>query len=468
MENSKVVGGDEDVVITMKGAPGVAYTVFAHSATFPDGSKVGRMTLSQVHGDKVPMAPPNGTSPALVGTLQPARVKFNPPVRIQVPNSSALPAGQVVEVYSFDHDLEQFVSGGTARVSDDGSVIVSDPGFGLRVSGWHAAPPPPPPPTCADGCNTNDPCRSGTCGSDGQCHFTNQPDGTACTDDGDACTFDQCKSGSCTHPRGTLTLTVKAQNGFNISTAPAMPDSIVGQAKITGVDPDPTPNTTVRWENKIHFNAGGVRNIDDTLAPVDQPGSQDYKPNFPHIRGGQMTITATIIRNGQKCDSKQDQQQIKGLNPGAGTIQGALPSQFEIQIACQESHFRQFSSSPGNPLMRCEPDGRIGVGVLQQTTPTASDDAFWNWQQAIAEGLGTLASKRAAAAGYPGRVRRSTRGCPNNTLCNAGATDFTADQLLRESLQRYNGGAYWHWDHVNNVWVAQPPNNYVALVLACH
>ena len=123
MENSKVVGGDEDVVITMKGAPGVAYTVFAHSATFPDGSKVGRMTLSQ-DGDKVPMAPPNGTSPALVGTLQPARVKFNPPVRIQVPNSSALPAGQVVEVYSFDHDLEQFVSGGTARVSDDGSVIV--------------------------------------------------------------------------------------------------------------------------------------------------------------------------------------------------------------------------------------------------------------------------------------------------------------------------------------------------------
>ena len=168
MDNSKVVGGDEDVVITMKGAPGVAYTVFAHSATFPDGSKVGRMTLSQVHGDKVPMAPPNGTSPALVGTLQPARVKFNPPVRIQVPNSSGLAAGQVVEVYSFDHDLEQFVSGGTARVSDDGSVIVSDPGFGLRVSGWHAAPPPPPPPTCTSSCDdhnacTEDSCQNGVC-----------------------------------------------------------------------------------------------------------------------------------------------------------------------------------------------------------------------------------------------------------------------------------------------------------------
>ena len=467
-DNSKVVGGDEDVTLTIKGVPGAAFTVFAHSATFPDGSHVGRMSISQVHADKVPMNPPNGSAPSLMWTVQPPRVKFNPPIRVQIPNTNALAAGTVTETFCYNHDLEQFVSGGTARVSEDGSVITSDPGFGLIVSGWGGSPPPPPPPSCADGCNTNDPCRSGACGADGQCHFTNQPDGTSCTDDGDACTFDQCKAGSCTHPRGTLTLTVQAQNGFNISTAPAMPDSIVGQARITGVDPDPTPNTTIRWENKIHFNACGVRDIDDTLSPVDQPGSQDYNPTFPHIRGGQMTITATIIRNGQKCDSKQNQQQIRGLNPGAGTIQGALPGQFEIQIACQESHFRQFSGSPGNPLMRCEPDGRIGVGVLQQTTPSASDDAFWNWQQAISEGLGTLAAKQADAAGYPGRVRRSRRGCPNNTLCNAGATDFTADQLLRESLQRYNGGAYWHWDHVNNVWVAQPPNGYVAAVLACH
>jgi hypothetical protein len=467
VDNSKIVGGDEDVVLTMKGAPGVAYTVFAHSATFPDGSKVGRLTLSQVHGDKVPMAPPNGTAPGIVGTLQPARVKFNPPIRIQVPNSSGLPPGQVVEVYSFDHDLEQFVSGGTARVSKDGSVIVSDPGFGLRVSGWHAAPPPPPPPTCADGCTTNDPCRQGSC-VNGACQFTNKPDGASCTDDGQNCTFDVCKSGSCTHPRGTLQLNVQAANGFNISTAPAMPDSIVGQARITGVTPDPTPSTTIRWETKIEYNACGVRDINDTLSPVDQAGSADYHPSFPHIRGGNMTIKATVIRNGEKCDNKQFQHQIQGLNPPVGTIQGALPGQFQIQIACQESHFRQFANSPGQPLLRCEPDGRIGAGVLQQTTPDPTDDAFWNWQQAINEGLGTLAQKQADAQGYPARVRRSTRGCPNRTLCNANATNFTADQLLRESIQRYNGGAYWHWDHVNNVWVAQPPNGYVNAVLNCH
>jgi PKD repeat protein len=209
MDNSKVVGGDEDVVLTLKGNPGVAYTVFAHSATFPDGSKSGRLTLSAVHADKVPMAPPNGTAPAIVGTLQPARIKFNPPIRMQVPNSSGMPAGQVVEVYSFDHDLEQFVSGGTARVSEDGSVIVTDPGFGLRQSGWHAAPPPAPPKTCASGCDDRNPCTSDSC-VNGACQHT-PLNGGSC-DDRDQCTVnDRCQTGACRGDAKKITsVTVKA------------------------------------------------------------------------------------------------------------------------------------------------------------------------------------------------------------------------------------------------------------------
>jgi hypothetical protein len=124
------------------------------------------------------MALPNGTTPAIVGTLQPARVKFDPPIRIQVPNTSGLLPGQVAEVFSFDHDLEQFVSGGTARVSEDGSVIVSDKGFGLRVSGWHAVPPPPPPPRCVDGCKSDE-CSTKKC-VNGHCQSTPINEGQAC------------------------------------------------------------------------------------------------------------------------------------------------------------------------------------------------------------------------------------------------------------------------------------------------
>ena len=289
MDNSKVVGGDEDVVITMKGAPGVAYTVFAHSATFPDGSKVGRMTLSQVHGDKVPMAPPNGTSPALVGTLQPARVKFNPPVRIQVPNSSGLSAGQVVEVYSFDHDLEQFVSGGTARVSDDGSVIVSDPGFGLRVSGWHAAPPPPPPPTCTSSC-----------------------------DDHNACTEDSCQNGVCQNKPLNVTLKVTApkdnpnpnDNDFANNFSFLSDTQINATASLTGGG---DPND-IQWT--VTGISGGIKNPQ----PANRKGpSFTFTPDPPtHTAGGNMgrspalgfTIRAEVCSKSDQHVIKQDTRDI--------------------------------------------------------------------------------------------------------------------------------------------------------------
>jgi len=143
---------DQDVILTVKGMPGVQYKVFAHSATFPDGSKSGSLSLSQVHVDRVPMTPANGTAPSFVTTLQPPGVSFDPPVQMQVPNTSGLLPGQVAEIFSYRHDLEQFVSEGTGRVSEDGSVITTDPGFGLRVSGWNLIPPPPVVPNTTCNC----------------------------------------------------------------------------------------------------------------------------------------------------------------------------------------------------------------------------------------------------------------------------------------------------------------------------
>ena len=169
--NSQVVGGDQSVQLTMTGVAGLVYTVAPNSVTFPDGSKVGRLTLSQVHGDRVPMTPPNGTAPRLVGTLQPAGVLFNPPIQIQLPNTDGLAPGQVEEIFSFHHDVEQFVVEGTARVSEDGSVVVSDPGYGLSVSGWHGGGGNQQPPTCGDSCNTPTSC--GSC-VNGACQVTQQ------------------------------------------------------------------------------------------------------------------------------------------------------------------------------------------------------------------------------------------------------------------------------------------------------
>jgi hypothetical protein len=235
--NSQVVGGDQDVILTMNGVPGVAYKVFAHSVTFPDGTKVGRVTLSQVHSDKVPMTPPNGTAPRLVGTLQPAGIKFDPPIQMTLPNTDVLAPGQVQEIFSFHHDVEQFVVEGTFRVSEDGSVLVSDPGFGLSVSGWHGAGGSgnEEPPTCGDGCDTGDSCQVGACGDDGECEFSAEADGTSC-DNGDSCIANAtCTAGVCGGDPITITSADGAADGNN-------PDT-------TGINQPVNFNATVTQQN---------------------------------------------------------------------------------------------------------------------------------------------------------------------------------------------------------------------------
>ena len=291
--------------LTLKGNPGVAYTVFAHSATFPDGSTTGRLTLSAVHADKVPMALPNGTTPAIVGTLQPARVKFNPPIRIQVPNTSGLLPGQVAEVFSFDHDLEQFVSGGTARVSEDGSVIVSDKGFGLRVSGWHAVPPPPPPPRCVDGCKSDE-CMSRTC-VNGSCQETPINEGGACGDK--QCSTSVCKSGSCVQDKSSI-----LPNNVDCNDGKACTDH--DQCNLTGQCvgekiPDHTPVETSFSEE---FNSeNGFKGIADLLKLVFGDKAPEAKLSF----------SIKEKKTGQCCEKESTEGNPKFEDKTEDTIQGA-------------------------------------------------------------------------------------------------------------------------------------------------
>ncbi|MFL6311458.1 MAG: beta strand repeat-containing protein [Terriglobales bacterium] len=313
MDNSQIVGGDEDVVLTLKGNPGVAYTVFAHSAKFPDGSTTGRLTLSAVHADKVPMALPNGTTPAIVGTLQPARVKFDPPIRIQVPNTSGLLPGQVAEVFSFDHDLEQFVSGGTARVSEDGSVIVSDKGFGLRVSGWHAVPPPPPPPRCVDGCKSDE-CSTKKC-VNGHCQSTPINEGQACGDK--QCSESVCQAGKCVQKS-------KQPNNVNCNDGKACTEH--DQCNLTGQCvgekiPDHIPVETSFSEE---FNSeNGFKGIGDLLKLVFGESAPEAK----------LTFAIKEKKTGQCCEKESTEGSPKFEDKVEDSIQGSVGTAFpEIPI----------------------------------------------------------------------------------------------------------------------------------------
>lgn len=141
LPSGKIVGDSEDVTIEVPEVPGFSLTVLAGSATFPDGSMTGLVSVTPVHADKIPMAPGSGMQPRFIVTVQPAGAHFDPPAPVTFPNVDGLPPGTVTEMFSFDHDLAEFVSIGTGTVSEDGTVVRSDPGFGIVKAGWHCAAP---------------------------------------------------------------------------------------------------------------------------------------------------------------------------------------------------------------------------------------------------------------------------------------------------------------------------------------
>lgn len=135
---AKVVGGNEDVILTIPGIEGFQMKVKANSVTFPDGSRTGTLVVSPVTADKLPMAPPAGGAafglPAW--TVQPAGTRFDPPIEVTLPNSRAYPSGDNLPVVQWDHDLGQFVPMGRATVSEDGALLVTDAGGGISKAGW--------------------------------------------------------------------------------------------------------------------------------------------------------------------------------------------------------------------------------------------------------------------------------------------------------------------------------------------
>ncbi len=164
--------------LTLPAAPGFSLTVAPGSATFPGGSRTGCITVTPVHGDKVPMVPGFGQQPRFVVTIQPVGTHFNPPAAITLPNVDGLQPRQVTEMYSYDHDLSAFVAIGTGTVSADGALVQSDPGVGVIKAGWHCGGNPNSSGTAAT-CKECFKCMNGSCTPDPD-QFGNPCDGNEC------------------------------------------------------------------------------------------------------------------------------------------------------------------------------------------------------------------------------------------------------------------------------------------------
>jgi hypothetical protein len=171
--------------LTVPEAPGFSLTFGPGQVTFPGGSKAGCVSVTVVHGDKVPMTPGFGQQPRFIVTIQPSGAVFNPPAAITLPNVDGLKPRAVTEMYSFDHDIGSFVAIGTGIVSDDGQVIRSSPGVGVLKAGWHCGGDPSVIGTVAD-CGDCNICQRTGCEADQTQNGKLSKSGSSCCFNGTA------------------------------------------------------------------------------------------------------------------------------------------------------------------------------------------------------------------------------------------------------------------------------------------
>ena len=169
--DNAVYAGKKDVELTLDKFPGFKLEIAKDSVTFPDGSREGFVSVTPVNAAAVPMAPPNGMQPQFIVTIQPTGTQFYPPARLTLPNVDGHSPGAQVEMYSFDHDLEEFVAIGLGTVSEDGSLVKSNPGVGVVKAGWHCGSQPGGSGCCENQQKTCDYCsnKKGSC--PGTCEF---------------------------------------------------------------------------------------------------------------------------------------------------------------------------------------------------------------------------------------------------------------------------------------------------------
>lgn len=332
-----VVGGAQDVVLHLKNFPGASLTIFAHSLRNANGTPItNRVTWTQVNAERIPMAPPQGSQPILTTAILPSGYRFNPPAKMCIPNAASLPAGQILEMYGFDHDLGNFVSVGTATVSADGSTICSDPGFGVLKSGWHPVVPPPPP--CTPVCSS--PPQDTDC-----VHYTATPPASQC----DCPTY---------KPKNAEMKKVKAlANGSNPGDTVAVGNAVnfssqVDQACFSGVT--------------YHWTFG------------DQAGStsDSASASFTYTQEGTYTATVTAKCTGCESASASDSVtvtvtndcvlKIQDVTHGRNSVNGSLevanglPNSLGDQIKASVQQPNGATPSPVNWTVR-DFDGSVNI-----------------------------------------------------------------------------------------------------------
>ena len=139
----------------------VAIMVPPDSLFADDGTRGGQVGIAPVPPDRLPGTLPKSLRFPLVITVQTdGATNFDTPAPVCFPNlpdpvtNVTLAPGAKSALMSFNHDAGRWEVIGPMTISDNGTLVCTDPGVGILAPGWHGVRPPNPyvkaPVTCND------------------------------------------------------------------------------------------------------------------------------------------------------------------------------------------------------------------------------------------------------------------------------------------------------------------------------
>ncbi len=136
-----IADANSSVVVESSHAQGVSLEIPAGVATFPDTKKSGIINVSEISSDYTSVAPFDFAKPNTVYAFEPSGLTFSTPVKLTLPNVNEIPAGVQMVIMSKNSQKGIWEIDGLARVSDDGSEIVTEDGGGItHFSEVYASP----------------------------------------------------------------------------------------------------------------------------------------------------------------------------------------------------------------------------------------------------------------------------------------------------------------------------------------
>ncbi len=237
---------------------------------------------------------------------------------------------------------------------------------------------------------------------------------------------------------------------FWISEQGTMPANLRVIPQLNGLPDSVTDNLKLTWTVEIEYEPArfdlaygpNVRIFHRWPAQTTEC-CDPFAPDFGDVvRGGTLLLTATVELNNVQHSSRTSVM-VLGRNPPGDTVLSYLSSQFPSshytlwRIAQAESGVRQFNED-GHPVW--SQDQRHGVGIMQITNPSPTDDEVWNWKRNADAGNRVLQSTYNSARGWPSYVAGSREFGSAIDAYNAARDSAGLPKVARVTVPEFSSG----------------------------